>query len=153
MKSAPDQPPVPLHQDPAFRALVMVSSALGLGCMVSSLTLLDHGPYGFEFHWSNLAIPAFLFGALVSSAYWWLVFRFTASSAVGGGRRLMISASVILLVLAVVAFLYPARFIPADKRTDVMIGLGAAFVVLGSIAYVIHTIVRWLDQDSETNGD
>lgn len=140
-------PPVPVHEDPRFRFLVMASSALGLGGMLASLTFLDRGPHGFEFHWSPLALPAFALGILLSSAYWWLVFRMTARSG-RLGPGILTAASGAVMLLAILAFLYPIRFIPAAKRTDVVIGLSLAVLVLGTIGYIIHTMVRWLEQDS-----
>lgn len=131
-----------------FRGLVMVSSGLGFGGVVGSLTLLQDGPYGFEFHWSSWAIPGFFLGAVVSTIYWWFVFHFSARSALGAGRRTIYALSGVLLFLSLLAFLYPVRFIPAAKRGDVIIGLTAAIVVLGTIGYLIRTIVRWLEQDT-----
>lgn len=126
----------------------MLSSALGMGGVVSSLTLLGRGPHGFEFHWTNLAIPAFVLGALISTGYWWIVFRMSSQTTRGGPRFLGL-ASLVMIVLALIAFLYPVRFIPQQKRADVIIGLAVAVFVLGTIGYIIHTIVRWLEQESE----
>lgn len=151
MKVTPSPAPVPLHEDKTFRLLVMLASAAGMGGVVASLTTLRKGPYGFEFHWTNLAIPGFVAGALISCLYWALIFRFSSRIGSAGGRRSIVIASVTLLVLALVAFLYPIRFIPDDKRGDVIIGLSSAIVVLGGIGFGIHTIVRWLEQDSEEN--
>jgi len=148
VKPTPAPTPVPLHEDRLFRAFVMISSALGIGGVVSSLTLLSSGPNGFEFHWSNLALPAFLIGALLSTGYWWIVFRMSSRSTVAEQKFLTI-ASILMLVLGVVAFLYPIRFIPQQKRADVIIGLSAAILVLGTIGYIIYSLVHWLEQDSE----
>lgn len=129
----------------------MLSSAAGMGGVVASLTTLRQGSYGFEFHWTNLAIPAFVAGALISSLYWAMIFRYSARAGSTRGRRWIVSASVTLLGLAVVAFLYPIRFIPDQKRGDVIVGLAAAVVVLGGIGFLIHTIVGWLEQDTREN--
>lgn len=147
MKVPQSQPPVPLHEDLRFRFLVMAASALGLGAMLASLTFLDKGPHGFEFHWSPLALPAFALGIILSSAYWWIVFRMTnRPGQLGAG--FLTGASAAVMVLAILAFLYPIRFIPAAKRADVVIGLSLAVLVLGTIGYIIHTMVRWLEQES-----
>ncbi len=151
MKVVPPSTPVPLHEDNTFRAMVMAGSAAGMGGMVASLTTLKQGPYGFEFHWSNLAIPGFVAGALISCLYWAMIFRYSARSGSASGRRFVGIASMTLLALAVVAFLYPIRFIPDQKRGDVIVGLSGAIVVLGGIGYLIHTIVSWLEQDAEEN--
>lgn len=141
------QAPVPLHEDPWFRFLVMASSGVGFGGMLASLTFLDKGPHGFEFHWSPLALPAFALGILLSSAYWWIVFRMTNRPGQLGTGFLTASSGAVML-LAILSFLYPIRFIPAARRTDVLIGLALAVLVLGTIGYIIHTMVRWLEQDS-----
>lgn len=147
MKSPPDLPPVPLHEDVTFRRILMAASAAGMGGVVASLTTVRQGPHGFEFHWTALAIPGFAAGALVACLYWAMIFRFSARASSRRGRRWITTASVLLIVLAVGAFLYPIRFIPEQKRGEVIIGLSAAVVVLGGIGYIIHTIVRWLEQD------
>jgi len=147
MKASPDNPPVPLHEDATFRGLVMAASALGMGGMVASLATVRQGPHGFEFHWTALAIPGFVAGALIGCLYWAMIFRFSARSGAHGGRRPVAIASAFLLVLAMAVFLYPIRFIPDQKRGDVIVGLAAAIVVLGGIGFLIHTIVRWLEQD------
>ena len=126
----------------------MISSALGMGGVISSLTLLSSGPHGFEFHWTNLAYPAFALGCLISTGYWWIVFRMTSRSNPSSLRFLAL-ASGGMIVFAVAAFLYPIRFIPQQKRSDVIIGLAAAVLVLGTIGYIIHSIVRWLEEDAQ----
>ena len=151
--SVPDtDAPVPIHEDRVFRLLVMVSSALGMGGVISSLTLLSRGPHGFEFHWTGLAIPGFVLGMMVSTGYWAIVFRLSAQSSLRGPRFLAF-ASGIMLVFALVAFLYPIRFIPEQKRSDVVIGLCAAVVVLSTVGYIIHSIVRGLEQESQDTPD
>lgn len=150
VKPAPEKLPVPLHEDRTFRAVIMVSSALGLGGVISSLTLLSRGPHGFEFHWTNLAIPAFVLGVVISCGYWWIVFRLSRPTTAGRRNyRFLVAASCVMIALALGAFLYPIRFIPPQKRTDVIIGLAIAVLVLGTIGYLIHTIVRWLEQETE----
>ncbi|HRI12237.1 MAG TPA: hypothetical protein PLX89_04455 [Verrucomicrobiota bacterium] len=146
-------PPVPLHEDPLFRRLVMVASGAAMGGVIASLTLLQKGPVGFAFHWTYLALPAFVLGVVVSTLYWRIVFRYSAGAAAGAGRRILFTASLIMLVLGVVAFLYPVRFIPQQKRADVVIGLSVAVFALSTIGYMIHTIVRWLEQESEPPPD
>ncbi len=143
--------PTPLHEDRVFRYVILLSSAFGMGGVVSSLTLLGRGPNGFEFHWTNLAIPAFAVGAVISSAYWLIVFRLAARSS-RSGPRFLAWASMVMIVLAVVAFLYPIRFIPEQKRADVIIGLSVAVLVLGTIGYIIHVIVRSLEQETDDAG-
>lgn len=119
-----------------------------MGGVVSSLTLLSSGPHGFEFHWNNLAYPAFFLGCVISTAYWKVVFR-TTSRSNPSSLRFLAMASGVMIVLAVAAFLYPIRFIPEQKRADVIFGLAAAVLVLGTIGYIIHSIVRWLEQDAQ----
>lgn len=148
VKRESGQAPVPLHEDRFFQYLVMISSGLGMGGVVSSLTLLSSGPHGFEFHWTNLAYPAFALGAVVSTVYWRLVFRLTSRST-PSSLRFLAAASGGMLVFALAAFLYPIRFIPQQKRADVIFGLAAAVLVLGTIGYIVHSIVRWLEQDAQ----
>lgn len=134
----------------AFKAVMVGSSALGAGGLLASLTVVNVGPSGFEFHWSNWAIPAFVIGAVLTGCFWRVVFRLSAR---GGDekkkRRRLMLLSGFLLVVAFGAFLYPLRFVAAERRNDVLIGLGVAIAVLGTVGFLLRTVVKWLEEESD----
>lgn len=146
-----DPLPDPLERNPMFRGVVVGSSALGMGALLASLTVVRHGEAGLEFHWSWLAVAAFVAGAALAAGFWRLVFHWSAARDHAANRRKVMLASGLLLVLAVAAFLYPLRFVAAERRNDVLIGLAVAVLVLSVVGFLIRTIVRWLEEDSEQN--
>jgi hypothetical protein len=108
-----------LDSDPKFKAVVIGSSGLGIGALFASLTVLEPTEHGFEFRWTPYVIPAFAVGSLLAWAYWRMVFRlaFRGQDPVRAARRLK-RAVIGLLALGILAFLYPLRFVAAERRTD-----------------------------------
>lgn len=142
--------PASLDHDLGFRVVMVGSSALGSGALLASLTVIRQGRLGIEFVWSNLAIPAFLLGALLCCGFWWLVFRLEARQGdEQRQRRRLLVASAALLLLAFGAFIYPMRFVVPERRTDVLIGLGAAIAVLSVVGFMIRTVVKWLEEEAD----
>lgn len=139
----------PLDTDPKFKAVVIGSSALGIGALLASLTVLEPTENGFEFRWTFYVLPAFAAGSLLAWAYWRMVFRLAlrGQDPVQAERRLK-RAVIGLLVLGVLAFLYPLRFVAAERRTDVLIGLGAAIVALSGVGVLLRTVVGMLESES-----
>jgi MFS family permease len=140
----------PLDRSVAFKAVMVGSSALGAGALLASLTVVNVGPSGFEFHWNNWAIAAFVIGAVLAGGFWLLVFRLSAR---GGNekkkhRRLMLLSGFLLLV-AFGLFLYPLRFVTPERRNDVLIGLGVAVAVLSVVGFLLRTVVKWLEEESD----
>ena len=140
-----------VERSPFLRWIMIGSSALGLGCLLASLTVLDLGHGGIEFHWSNLALIAFPAGAALAAGYWILVFRLGSADETASTRRKLYSASAFMLLLAFAAFLYPLRFVTPEKRNDVLIGLGTAVVALSCVGYMIRTVVRMLEDEDDAN--
>lgn len=140
-----------VERSPFLRWIMIGSSALGLGCLLASLTVLDLGKGGIEFHWSNLALLAFPAGALLAGGYWLLVFRLGEADPTRAGRRMIFGASLFMLLLAVAVFMYPLRFITPEKRTDVLIGLGVAVGALSCVGFMIRTVVRMLEEEDDAN--
>jgi hypothetical protein len=139
-----------LDNDSGFKAVVVGSSALGIGTLMASLTVLEPTDHGFEFKWSAYAPVAFVIGALLAWAYWRLVFRLALREAdpIRSARRLK-QAVVGLLILGVLAFLYPLRFVAEERRTDVLIGLGAAIVALSGVGWMVRTVVVLLESEPD----
>ena len=132
-----------------LRGVVIGSSALGLGMLLASLTGLELGAAGFTFQWHLSAVPAFLIGAAVAAGYWRLVFRLGAGADKRSSRRWLYVASGFLILLAVAVFLYPLRFVAAERRHEVFVGLGVALGALSCLGAMISVAVRMLQADDE----
>lgn len=144
--------PAPLDRDAGFRTVMIGSSALGAGCLLASLPIIKLGPDGLDFIWSYWAIPAFAIGALLAVGFWRLVIRLASRQGdEAASRRKLYAASAGLLLLAFGAFIYPLRFVAAERRTDVLIGLGAAIVALSTVGLLIRTVVKWLETEADAD--
>ncbi len=139
-----------LDNDSGFKAVIVGSSALGIGTLMASLAVLEPTDHGFEFRWTPYAPVAFVVGALLAWAYWRLVFRLALREAdpIRSERRLK-QAVVGLLALGVLTFLYPLRFVAEERRTDVLIGLGAAIVALSGVGWMVRTVVVMLESEPD----
>lgn len=126
------------------------SSALGSGCLLASLPIVQPGPGGLDFRWSYWAIPAFLLGAVMAIGFWQLVFRLARQTGdETTSRRKLYAASAGLMLVAFGAFIYPLRFVVPGRRTDVLIGLGMAVLVLSAVGWLIRTVVKWLESEAD----
>lgn len=143
-----------MDNDAGFKAVVILASALGMGTLLASLIVLEPTDHGFEFKWTIYAPVGFVVGALLAWAYWRLVFRLALRNAdpKQSARRLK-QAVIGLLALGVLAFLYPLRFVAEERRTDVLIGLGAAIVALSGVGWMIRTVVVMLESEPDTDGE
>jgi hypothetical protein len=143
--------PDTLERSPGLRRVVIGSSALGLGTLLASLTGLGQGDDALKFHLDLWALPAFLAGAGLAASYWWLVFRLGAGADGRSSRRVLYVSSGFLLLLALAVFLYPLRFVSAEKRHDVLIGLAVAIGALSCVGFMIRTVVRMLEEEDDAN--
>jgi len=145
-------PPRSPDNDPVFRRVLVISTALAFGGMLASLALFEDGPGGLllRFHWA--AVPLFLSGCLVAALFWRLVFRVALRGDAASGRRLRLMVAGLGL-MAIAAFFYPLRFVSAEKRMDVLFGMGLAFVVLGLAMTMWWKVIRWLSADEPKDGE
>ncbi len=140
-----------VERSPFLRWIMIGSSAFSLGCLLASLTVLDLGKGGIEFHWSNYALIAFPVGAALAAGYWLLVFRLGEKDEFASGRRTVYAASIFMLLLAIGVFMYPLRFITPEKRSDVLIGLAVATCALSCVGFMIRTVVKMLEEEDDAN--
>jgi len=140
-----------LERSPALRWVIIGSSAFGAGMLFASLTGLEQGESGLEFHVRLLSVPAFIVGSVVASAYWWLVFHLGAGKDDRSSRRQLHAASGLILLLALAVFMYPLRFVTPEKRDDVLIGLAIAVGALSCVGFMIRTVVRMLEEEDAAN--
>ena len=122
-------------------------ASLGFGAMVASLFALKSSPVGLTFELNPGAVLAFPVAATVAWFYWRMVVRMASEKAPEQRRKKFIAFSAGLLLVGVIAFLYPLKFVPAEKRQDVFIGLALAAAVLTGVGVVMWKVIKFLDAD------
>ena len=130
----------------SFFRLAGAGTALAFGVMVASLFSLQHGPSGFSFRLNAWVVIAFVLAASAGWYYWKLVARMAAEKS-PNLRKKFIVFSIGLVLLGVIGFLYPLKFIPPEKRKDVFIGLALAVGVLSGVGFVMRKVIKFLDSD------
>ena len=53
------------------------------------------------------------------------------------------------MLVGVISFLYPLKFIPPEKRWDVFVGLSLAIACIGGVATVMWKVKKFLDADAK----
>jgi hypothetical protein len=134
-------------KDTMFRRVLVGSTALAFGGMLASMGVVgrDRDGLRFDFHWS--APVLFVVGAVLAVLFWQLIFRFDSGGTAGKNRRLKQSGAALLL-LAFGCFLYPLRLVSPEKRTEVMIGLSLALLVLSGFGWLIYQAIQWVEEAS-----
>jgi cytochrome bd-type quinol oxidase subunit 2 len=128
-------------------------AALAFGVMVATLFALERTPHGLSFRLNAAAVVSFLVAAPVAFFYWRLITRMATERAPEQRRRKFIVFSVGLLLVGVMAFLYPLKFIPKEKRKDVFIGLALAFGCIGGVGVVMLKVRKFLEADLKRSED
>jgi hypothetical protein len=123
----------------ALFKIVLGSTALALGCMAATLQSLQRGASGFTFHVSLGTIAAFALGMAAGLLYWKLA----------AGSLLAVRLGTAFLLLAGVGgFLYPLRFVRADKMSEIAIGLAFATCAISTVALMLWKMKRFFDADA-----
>jgi hypothetical protein len=119
--------------------IVLGSTALALGCMAAAIQALRQDAAGFTFHVSLGTFVAFALGTAAGLLYWKLAARSMLAVRLG---------TAVLVLAGVGGFLYPLRFVPANKRGDVAIGLVAASCAISLVAFLLWKLKRFFDADA-----
>jgi hypothetical protein len=122
-------------------------AALAFGVLVATLFALERTPHGLSFKLNAAAVISFLVAAPVTFFYWRLIARMATERAPEQRRKKFIVFSVGLLLIGVMAFLYPLKFVPPEKRKDVFIGLALAFGCIGGVGLVMLKVRKFLEAD------
>jgi hypothetical protein len=125
---------------PGLYKIVLGSTALGLGCMAATLEALRPSAAGFGFSVSAWTFVAFAIGLGAGLLYWKLE---------AGSRLVGRVANAVLLLGGVAGFLYPLRFVPEDKMTDIGIGLGLAVCALSLGGFMLWRLKSFFDKDND----
>ena len=124
--------------------VMILGMALACGALVASLQALRASPDGFYLRFSWVSGLGFVCGALPVLWLWKLVLSDAASPR---QRHLRRAAKWVLLLSAVVAFLYPLRFVPREKLSEGGVGLGLAVCVLALGGTILWRISRFLEEE------
>lgn len=124
-----------------------IGAALAFGAMVASLFALKPVTDGFTFELNLGAVLAFITAAIFAWFYWRMIASLAVDKAPQQRRRKFVAFSAGLLLVGVVSFLYPLKFIPQEKRTDVVVGLGLAAGCIFGVGLVMWRVRRFLDAD------
>ncbi len=128
-------------------------AALAFGVMVATLFALERTPNGLSFRLNGMAVISFLVAAPVAFFYWRLIARMATERAPEQRRKKFIVFSAGLLLIGVMAFLYPLKFVPAEKRKDVFVGLALAFGCIGGVGVVMLKVRKFLEADLKHSED
>lgn len=150
MNPAPD--PAALEQ-PFLRRVIALSTGLAFAGMLASLAVVDLGGAGkliLRWHWG--AVPLTGLGLWLGWRFWGLLWAAESDPSPAGRRRLL-RFSLGLAVMAMVSFAYPMRFIQAERRNEVFLGLGLAILVLSAIGWLIWKLIQWVNENEPRDGE
>jgi len=128
---------------------IMISgTAVAFGFLAASLQALRPNPAGFTFQVSLLTFLAFAVGVGIVFVFWKIILNRS-----GGARQksLRFWAELLLLFLGMGAFLYPLRFVPAEKLPEMLTGLITAACALSLMACLLVMMGRFLESDDREN--
>jgi hypothetical protein len=130
-----------------------VGASFAFGAMVASLFALRTSPGGFVFELNVPTVISFIAAGMLAWFYWRLVARMAVDKAPQQRRKKFIVFSAGLLLVGIVSFLYPLKFIPTEKRKDVFAGLALAVGCIVGIGFVMWKVKKFLDADLKRSED
>jgi hypothetical protein len=129
-----------LYQDSTFRRIVVVSTGLGLACMLGSVAAIKVSrTAGLEFiwHWSLLLIAGA--AAFWNFRFWRTVWETQEHPGAASKKKLLLQLAV-LFALGIGAFLYPIRFVEQSYWSGILKGLVTAVTFLGTMIWLIYKV-------------
>ena len=135
-----------------FFRIVTISTAIGFAGVGGSLASLSSTPRGLIFTFGPGVVFAAVLGAVLGWLYWKLILRLSSADQNGRGnvRKFWYIGGAAVL-LGIVAFLYPARFVARENMREVLEGLIMAFAVLAFVAFLFWRAVRFFNEDSQAH--
>lgn len=124
-----------------------VGASLAFGAMVATLFALKPVPDGLTFVLNVPTVVAFVVAAFVAWMYWRMVERMALEKAPAQRKKKFIVFSVGLVLVGIISFLYPMKFIPEEKRRDVFIGLTLAICCIIGVGLVMWKVRNFLEAD------
>jgi len=124
-----------------------IGASLAFGAMVASLFALKPVADGFSFELNLAAVFSFVAAAIFGWFYWRMIARMAVEKAPELRRKKFVAFSIGLLLVGIVSFLYPLKFIPPEKRKDVLVGLILAAGCILGVGVVMWKVKGFLDAD------
>jgi hypothetical protein len=124
-----------------------VGASLAFGAMVATLFALKPVPDGLSFVLNVPTVVAFVVAAVFAWMYWRMVERMALEKAPAQRKKKFAVFSVGLLLVGIISFVYPMKFIPAEKRRDVFIGLALAIGCIAGVGFVMWKVRNFLEAD------
>jgi len=136
----------PTGADSTLFRIAGFGASFAFGAMVASLFALKPVPDGLSFELNAGAVVSFIAAALFAWFYWRLIARMATDPSTPRKKKFLIfSAGVV--VIGIISFLYPLKFVPASKRADVFIGLALAIGCITGVGIVMWKVKKFLDAD------
>ena len=123
-----------------FMKIAAASAALGLGCTAAVAASLRGSATGFSFRVSVGTFVTFAVATWIAARNWKLVITKSAAA-----RR----AVAFLLVSGAGLFLYPLRYVPSDRLTDIAQRLFFAGCAIGFVGCLLWRLKRFFDFDAK----
>jgi len=141
-----DQKPSGASASTLFR-IAGIGASMAFGAMVASLFALRPVTDGFAFELNAPTIVSFVLAATFAWFYWRMVARMATEKSPEHRKRKFMVFSLGLVLVGIVSFLYPLKFIPEEKRYDVFFGLALAMACIGGVGVVMWKVKKFLDAD------
>ena len=122
-------------------------ASLAFGVMVGTLFALKPVPDGLAFELNIGAVIAFIAAGVFAWLYWRMIERMASEKAPAQRKRRFVLFSIGVVLVGIVSFLYPLKFVPAEKRKDVFTGLALAVAVLSGVGFVMWKVRNFLEAD------
>jgi len=126
-----------------------IGASVAFGVMVATLFALRPVADGFSFVINAPTVVAFLAAALFAWFYWRTVERMAIGQAPQTRKKKFLAFSAGIVVVGIISFLYPLKFIPAEKRYDVFFGLTLALLCVTGVGFVMWKVKRFLEADAK----
>jgi len=141
--------------DDFFVRLIAWCTAAGFAGMLASLTCLSRGANGrLAIGWSWWSLPWAAVGFAAGLWFWRLLWQAEAElNPLHPARRALIRYSFVLGAAAFTSFVYPIRFVDPVRRTEVLVGLAMAMVVLSFMGWLIWSAIRWVSANELKDGE
>ncbi|HYE33504.1 MAG TPA: hypothetical protein VEH27_18935 [Methylomirabilota bacterium] len=136
-------------RDRDFRSVLSASCGIAvMGIIAAVASLKINGTQGFHFDWDWTTPIWMLLGVLFNWRLWIQVWKVSDNPTREGKVRLGLYLGFFVLA-GVFAFLYPLRFIAANKLADISFGLVMAVFFLGGLGTMMVFVARAFNKADE----
>jgi len=145
-----------VNNDRDLTRVIKCSSALGLGLMAAFLYSIKQVTPEFQYRISVGTGVSFAAAAVLSWAFWRLVFGKPNSSENGlskARKRWFIILSAFLTVATLAPFVYTLKGVANEKMVEIAEGTALALLALGVVGFLLWKAARFLENDSQRADD